>query len=147
MQTGHMASTEGDHVAMIAPGSYAPVGYLQGGPVGFGTAISEAFRNMFNYRARASVSAFWWFYLFAVLVQCVVGFITLGFTAPVVFIVLILVTFVLLLLVFLPLTVRRLHDQDKSGFWLFIEFVPFIGGIWLLVLMLREGTPGPNRFG
>ena len=134
-------------MAMIAPGSYAPVGYLQGGPVGFGTAISQAFRNMFNYRARASLSAYWWFYLFAVLVQVGIGFITLSFTAPAVFVVAILVTFVLLLLVHLPLTVRRLHDQDKSGFWYFIGFAPFIGGIWLLVLMLREGTPGPNRFG
>jgi len=47
----------------------------------------------------------------------------------------------------IPLTVRRLHDQDKSGFWYFIAFVPFIGGIWLLVLTLLEGTRGPNRFG
>ena len=31
--------------------------------------------------------------------------------------------------------------------WYFIAFVPFIGGIWLLVLTLMEGTPGPNRFG
>jgi uncharacterized membrane protein YhaH (DUF805 family) len=147
MQTGHMASSEGDHVAMIAPGSYAPVGYLQGGPVGFGAAISGAFRNMFNYRARASLSAYWWFHLFGVLAEFGIGFITLSFTAPAVFIVAILVTIVLLLLVDLPLTVRRLHDQDKSGFWFFIQFVPFIGGIWLLILMLREGTPGPNRFG
>ena len=47
----------------------------------------------------------------------------------------------------ISLTVRRLHDQDKSGFWYFIAFVPFIGGIWLLVLTLLEGTRGPNRFG
>jgi uncharacterized membrane protein YhaH (DUF805 family) len=50
-------------------------------------------------------------------------------------------------LVSLSLTVRRLHDQDKSGFWYFIAFVPLIGGIWLFVLTLLEGTPGPNRFG
>jgi uncharacterized membrane protein YhaH (DUF805 family) len=47
----------------------------------------------------------------------------------------------------LSLTIRRLHDQDKSGFWYFIAFVPFIGGIWLFVLTVLEGTPGPNRFG
>ena len=50
-------------------------------------------------------------------------------------------------LISISLTVRRLHDQDKSGFWYFIAFVPFIGGIWLLVLMVMEGTRGPNRFG
>ena len=50
-------------------------------------------------------------------------------------------------LVGLSLVVRRLHDQDKSGFWIFIALVPFIGGIWLLVLTLLEGTRGQNRFG
>jgi uncharacterized membrane protein YhaH (DUF805 family) len=37
--------------------------------------------------------------------------------------------------------------SDKSGWWIFITFVPFIGGIWFLVLMCLAGTPGPNRFG
>jgi uncharacterized membrane protein YhaH (DUF805 family) len=52
-----------------------------------------------------------------------------------------------ILLPSLAVTVRRLHDQDKSGWWIFITFVPFIGGIWFLVLMCLAGTPGPNRFG
>jgi uncharacterized membrane protein YhaH (DUF805 family) len=43
--------------------------------------------------------------------------------------------------------VRRLHDSDRSGFWYFIAFVPFIGGIWLLILLCMGSTPGPNRFG
>lgn len=47
----------------------------------------------------------------------------------------------------LAVAVRRLHDQDKSGWWILIGFVPFIGGIWLLVLYFMDGTPGPNRFG
>jgi uncharacterized membrane protein YhaH (DUF805 family) len=54
------------------------------------------------------------------------------------------------LAIFIPnlaVIVRRLHDQDKSGWWFFISFVPIIGGIWLLILYLTDGTPGPNRFG
>lgn len=54
------------------------------------------------------------------------------------------------LAIFIPnlaVIVRRLHDQDKSGWWFFIGLVPIIGGIWLLVLYLTDGTPGPNRFG
>ena len=47
----------------------------------------------------------------------------------------------------LAVAVRRMHDQDKSGWWLLIAFVPFIGGIWLLILYLVGGTPSPNRFG
>ena len=47
----------------------------------------------------------------------------------------------------LSVFVRRLHDQNKSGGWFFIAFIPLIGGIWLLVLMCLAGTAGPNRFG
>jgi len=42
--------------------------------------------------------------------------------------------------------VRRLHDTNHSGWWLFISIVPF-GGIFLLVLTVRESDPGENRFG
>ncbi len=45
------------------------------------------------------------------------------------------------------LFVRRLHDLGKSGAWFFIGFIPFIGGIWLLVLMCIAGTVGPNKYG
>ncbi|WEK46158.1 MAG: DUF805 domain-containing protein [Candidatus Andeanibacterium colombiense] len=47
----------------------------------------------------------------------------------------------------LAVTVRRLHDQDKSGWWILIEFVPFVGPLILLIFMFMDGTPGPNRFG
>jgi len=64
------------------------------------------------------------------------------------------IPFVLLCLyslaVFIPnlaVAVRRLHDSDRSGWWILIAFVPLIGAIWLLVLDLIDGTPGPNRFG
>lgn len=43
--------------------------------------------------------------------------------------------------------VRRLHDQDKSGWWLLIALVPVIGAIALLVFYFLEGTKGDNRFG
>jgi uncharacterized membrane protein YhaH (DUF805 family) len=47
----------------------------------------------------------------------------------------------------LAVTIRRFHDQDKSGFFYFLAFIPFVGGIILLVFMCLEGTRGPNRFG
>ena len=42
---------------------------------------------------------------------------------------------------------RRLHDTDRSAWWLLIAFIPFLGAIALLVFNLMDGTPGPNRFG
>ncbi len=47
----------------------------------------------------------------------------------------------------LAVTIRRLHDTDRSGWWIFISMVPLIGFIVLLVFWLSEGTRGPNRFG
>ncbi|RPD49638.1 DUF805 domain-containing protein [Hymenobacter sediminis] len=47
----------------------------------------------------------------------------------------------------LSVVVRRLHDQNKTGWWFLIGFVPVVGGIWLLVLLCTEGTAGPNQYG
>ena len=47
----------------------------------------------------------------------------------------------------LPLTIRRLHDTDRSGWWVLIALVPFVGWIVLLVFACLAPTPGPNRFG
>lgn len=47
----------------------------------------------------------------------------------------------------LAVAVRRLHDSDKSGWWLLIGFVPLVGQIVLFIFMVMGGTHGPNRFG
>jgi uncharacterized membrane protein YhaH (DUF805 family) len=43
--------------------------------------------------------------------------------------------------------VRRFHDQDKSGWFVLINFIPYVGSLIVLVFMFLEGTRGPNRFG
>jgi uncharacterized membrane protein YhaH (DUF805 family) len=52
-----------------------------------------------------------------------------------------------LLLPSLAAGVRRLHDTDRSGWWLLIALVPLVGAIVLLVFWVLEGTRGDNRFG
>lgn len=47
----------------------------------------------------------------------------------------------------LAVYVRRFHDQDRSGWWVLLAFVPYLGGLILIVFMCIEGTRGPNRFG
>lgn len=47
----------------------------------------------------------------------------------------------------LAVSVRRLHDRDKSGWWLLIGLIPLIGAIVLLVWFVMEGDRGSNRFG
>ncbi len=43
--------------------------------------------------------------------------------------------------------IRRLHDIDKSGWWLLIGLVPFVGGLILIYFFVQKGTTGPNQFG
>ena len=45
------------------------------------------------------------------------------------------------------MTVRRFHDQDMSGWFYFLRFIPYVGGIVLIVFMCMQGTKGENRFG
>jgi len=60
----------------------------------------------------------------------------------------ILVLFVLAILIpSLAVQVRRFHDQDKSGWFVLLGFIPYVGGLIVLVFMCLEGTKGPNRFG
>src|SRR5688500_12057680 len=47
----------------------------------------------------------------------------------------------------IAVTVRRLHDTNRSGWWLLIALIPIIGAIWLLVLMCLDSTPGSNKYG
>jgi len=47
----------------------------------------------------------------------------------------------------LSVLARRLHDIDKSAWWMFISFVPIIGLIILIVWEVRKGDEGANRFG
>jgi uncharacterized membrane protein YhaH (DUF805 family) len=118
-------------------------GYLQGGPVGFGEAISQAFKNIFTFNGRASRSAFWWFTLFAFIIAVVLDII--GAVSKVTALPYIIE--VVIAIVTIGLQVRRLHDTNRSGFWWFIGLIPIVGGIVLLVFDCLPGTPGPNRFG
>lgn len=47
----------------------------------------------------------------------------------------------------IAVTVRRFHDQDMSGWFYFLRFIPYVGGLVLIVFMCIQGTKGENRFG
>lgn len=54
------------------------------------------------------------------------------------------------LAVFIPalaVSVRRLHDINKSGWWMLLDLLPIIGPIILLVFMIQDSDAGTNRFG
>ena len=47
----------------------------------------------------------------------------------------------------IAVSVRRLHDTDRSGWWLLLGLIPLIGGIVLYVFLCLDSSPGQNRFG
>jgi len=123
-----------------APGTTQ--GYLQGGPVGFGEAISQAFKNILEFNGRASRSAYWWFALFTFLITIVVDIISAATGAKALQYAFSAVIF----LVSLALQIRRLHDTNRSGFWVLLDLT-IIGGIVVFIFNLLPGTRGPNKFG
>lgn len=109
--------------------------------------------NYANFEGRARRQEYWMFYLFNMIFTFLL-YIPLIAAAAMESDALMLTGGILLMLYILAIiipsiavSVRRLHDQDKSGSWYFVTFIPFIGGIWLLILMVTEGTHGPNQYG
>ena len=57
---------------------------------------------------------------------------------------------IIVLLLFVPaisVSVRRLHDIDKSGWFVLISVIPFIGWVILAIMLIGKGTEGKNQFG
>lgn len=47
----------------------------------------------------------------------------------------------------LAVLVRRLHDTGRSGWWVFINLIPFVGSIILLVFLVSDSAAGANEYG
>lgn len=52
-----------------------------------------------------------------------------------------------LIIPLIAVAIRRLHDTDRSGWWILLGLIPLLGGLVLLVFYCLDGTPGDNRFG
>ena len=109
----------------------------------FGDAIKSCFSNYVNFSDRACRSEYWYWFLFAVLGAVVTYTIDMVLGAPVTNTIFSLGTF----LPGIAVAVRRLHDLDRSGWWIFLFLVPLVGFIILIVWYCTKGTDGPNRFG
>lgn len=101
-------------------------------------SIETCFKKSFQIKGRASKSEFWWFTLFYFI--AIFSLVMINETLAIIF-----------LLIILPasicVTVRRLHDQGKSGFFYFISIIPYVGGLILLFMCAMDGTKGKNKFG
>jgi uncharacterized membrane protein YhaH (DUF805 family) len=109
-------------------------------------AIQSGFSNFVNFSSRAIRSEYWFWVLFAVIGEAVGSGLDYAIFATSTG----LFYSVFALAVFLPslaVAMRRLHDLDRSGWWVLLFLIPIVGGIVLIVWFCSPGTPGPNRFG
>jgi len=99
--------------------------------VNFQTAIRSGFQNYTNFKGRASRAEYWWWALFTVILSILLSSISdsLGNLGS-------LVT----LLPSIAVAIRRVHDVDRAGWFILVP-------IYNLVLVLRRGDSGENRFG
>lgn len=96
------------------------------------------------FSGRARRTEYWMFFLFNLIIAFVLGFVEGLAGGPGVIGVLYSLA---VLIPGIAVSVRRLHDTDRSGWWLLIALIPLIGAIVLLVFMVQDGKPGQNQYG
>lgn len=123
--------------------------------VSFGEAITRALTvNYCNFSGRASRSEYWWFALFSFLVglpftiaQYAYFFATNGESSLIITI----LSWIVSLALFLPslgLSIRRLHDINKSGWWYLLGIVLCcVGGLILIYFYCQDSDPTDNEYG
>lgn len=101
-------------------------------------------RNYTGFTGRASRTEFWMF----ALVNFVIGLVLyLLFVAAHALVILLIVYDLGVLLPSLAVGFRRLHDTNRTAWWLLIDLIPLIGAIVLLVFFCTDSTPGDNEYG
>lgn len=120
--------------------------------VSFPEAVNRAIKdNYCNFNGRASRSEFWWFELFVVILGFIItmanSVLFIATHSTVIGMVLLYGVNLALLLPSIGLHVRRLHDIGKSGWYIFLSFIPFVGTIILIVWFCKDSQPMPNEYG
>ena len=109
----------------------------------------KVLQQYFDFKGRARRKEYWMFYLFNIIATFILIIIdSLLFDIandglPI-------LTLLYSLGVAIPslaVTIRRLHDTGRSGWWFFVSFVPFVGGIILLIFTVMDSEPGKNNWG
>ena len=103
----------------------------------------ECWKKYVEFSGRARRKEYWMFVLFNIIASFVAGVID-GVLGTV------MIGSLYSLAALLPVLAvcaRRLHDTDRSGWWMLIALIPVVGIIVLLVFMCMDSTPGENRFG
>ena len=104
------------------------------------------------FSGRARRKEFWMFFLFSTIISVILAVVDqfmgwqfemggdiIGFLST--------LYYLAVVVPYLAVIVRRLHDTERTGWWMLIAFIPFVGVLILLVFLILQGTRGDNRFG
>ena len=110
----------------------------------FSEAVKSGFDHYTKFDGRAGRPAYWWWFLFGILVgigatiiDAIIG--SFGVVSGLAGLALLLPGF--------SVSIRRLHDTDHSGWWVLIGLIPIVGFIVLLIFYVRESDPDENKYG
>lgn len=100
-------------------------------------------KNYVGFSGRARRKEYWMFVLFNFLVAAVLTGVGMAIETTI-------LTTIYQLAVLIPslaVSVRRLHDTGRSGWWLLLAFIPIVGAIILIVFLASDGETAPNKYG
>ena len=103
-----------------------------------------------DFGGRARRQEYWMFGLFNMIIAVVLNVVAIGASSALDVGVFMAIPTLYSLAVIIPgiaVSVRRLHDIGKSGWYLLVAFIPFIGALILLYFMVLDSTPGNNEYG
>ncbi len=103
----------------------------------------EVLKKYAVFSGRARRTEYWMFFLFNIIISFVLGIIGGviggGLLAN--------LYMLALLCPGIAVSIRRMHDTDRSGWWLLIGLIPIVGTIVLIVFLATEGKAGDNQYG
>jgi uncharacterized membrane protein YhaH (DUF805 family) len=104
---------------------------------------TDAFKKYAVFTGRASRKQYWMFFLFNLIAYIILSIISRIIGTS-------FLSYIYVLALIIPnlaISVRRLHDTDRSGWWLLIDFIPLVGAIILLVFLVTDSQAGTNKYG
>jgi uncharacterized membrane protein YhaH (DUF805 family) len=114
----------------------------------------KVWRQYADFRGRARRKEYWVFVFLNMLFMSIYLFLTFlvafsTFNTPVIVFMSVILSIYCLAIIIpsFAVMVRRLHDMGNSGWWYLINFIPFIGGFWFLILLCTDSQPGANNWG
>ncbi len=117
----------------------------------FFQALRVCLKKYFTIKGRASRSEYWFLQLLVTPTFTYIGFmsdaVSVGTVEPSPLFWLSIIVVFIFFIPSITCQIRRFHDINKSGWFILVNFIPFVGWLIALVMLVQKGTEGKNRFG